>query len=226
MRISLVIIFGEARMRELLYKDLTYSIRRCIFDVQNDIGVGFEEETYHQGLSRKFKQEGISFISKSRTKLKHREILIREFVLDFLVEDKIILSLKCLPGDFLPVNYIQIFTELKLWKKHLGILVNFGQPKVIIERRVFHEKLLVIDENYDFIKNQINEKERQIMKELRDSILFIGKLHGLGFGKPIVQKLVEAELKHQGIRFEKGVSIPVSYLNETHSNFQNALSFD
>ncbi len=205
---------------ELLYRDLTYAIRRCIFDVHNDIGVGYDEETYHQGLIRKFKQEGISFSSKERTELKHREILIREFVLDFLIENKIILSLKCLPCDFLQVNFIQLFTELKLWRKHLGIIANFGQPKVKIERRIFHEKPLVIDENYDYIKNEMNETKRQILKKVRQSILLVGKLHGLGFGKPIVKKIIETELAYQGISCEKGIAIPVNYLGETIRNYK------
>ncbi len=205
---------------ELLYKNLTYAIRQCIFEVHNDIGVGYDEETYHQGLIRRFDLEGISFASKERIKLKHRGILIREFALDFLIEEKIILSLKCLPCDFLQINFIQLFTELKLWQKHLGLMANFGQPKVKIERRIYHEKPLVIDENYDYVKDQMSQTERQIMKRLRQSIVFIGKLHGLGFGKSIVQKIVETELGYQRIRFEKGVPIPVSYLGETIRTFK------
>ena len=100
-----------------LFEDLTYCIRHSIFYIQNELGTGFDEETYHQALTRKFKQEGIPFVSKAKTSLKHRDILIREFILDFLIDDKVILSLKCLPCDFLQINYVQLFTELKLWKK-------------------------------------------------------------------------------------------------------------
>ncbi len=123
-------------MQELLYEDLSFAIRQCVFEVHNDVGVGYDEETYHQGLKRRFALEGISFVSKERTELKHRGIVIREFELDYLIENKVILALKCLPCDFLQVNYIQLFTELKLWQKRLGLLVNFGQPKVKIERRI------------------------------------------------------------------------------------------
>lgn len=220
MRIPSVRIFGVLSVQELLYEDLTYAIRKCIFEVHNDIGVGYDEETYHQGLSRRFVREGISFASKERIKLKHRGISIREFALDFLVEDKIILSLKCLPCDFLQVNYIQLFTELKLWQKHLGLVANFGQPKVKIERRIYHEKPFAVDENYDYIQGQMNETERQIIKKLREVILCVGKLHGLGFGKPIVQRLVETELAYQQVNVEKGTPLPVNYLGETIRTFK------
>ena len=88
-------------MPGLLYEDLTYAIRQCIFDVHNDIGVGYDEETFHQGLIRRFAKGGIPFASKEQFALKHRGILVKTFVLDFMIEDKIILSLKCLPCNFL-----------------------------------------------------------------------------------------------------------------------------
>jgi GxxExxY protein len=201
-------------MDELLYEDLTFAIRQCIFEVHNDIGVGYDEETYHQGLVRRFGREGISFASKEKIELKHRGILVREFKLDFLIENKVILALKCLPSDFLQVNYIQLFTELKLWQKRLGLLVNFGLPKVNIERQIYDEKPLVVDENYDYIKGQMNEVERSVLKKLREAILFVAETHGLGFGKPVIKKIIEKKLAYQNIKFEKGVSVPVNYLGE------------
>lgn len=201
-------------MQELLYKDLTYAIRQCVFDVHNEVGVGYDEETYHQGLIRKFGREGISFSSKEKIRLLHRGILVQEFALDFLLEDNVILALKSLPCDFLQVNYVQLFTELKLWKKHLGLLANFGLPKVKIERRIYDDKPFVVDENYDHVKNRMTETERQIMKRVRDAILCVGEEHGLGFGKSVVRKLVEAELAYQQIQNEKDVPVPVNYLGE------------
>ena len=199
---------------EFLYKDLSYHVRKCIFDVQNEIGVGFDEETYHQGLIRKLKQQGIAFASKARKKLNHRKILIKELVLDFLIENCIILSLKCLPCDFLPINYVQLFNELKLWGKHVGVIANFGLPKVKIARRIFHEKLLNVEENYEFIKDLMNESERETLKNLHQSILFVGRLHGLGYGKNIVQKLIEIELNYNKLNIEKNIGIPVNYFDE------------
>lgn len=201
-------------MQELLYKDLTYAIRQCVFDVHNEAGVGYDEETYHQGLIQKFGKEGIGFSSKEKIKLLHRGMLVREFALDFLLEDKVIVALKSLPCDFLQVNYVQLFTELKLWKKHLGLLVNFGLPKVKIERRIYDDKPFIVEENYEHIKGRMTEDERQIMKKVRDAILFVGESHGLGFGKSVVRKLVDAELAYQQIKSEKDIPVPVNYLGE------------
>jgi GxxExxY protein len=202
-------------LADFLFKDLTYSIRSCIFSVHNDIGVGYDEETYHQALIRKFELAGIPFVSKEHTKLRHRETLIREFVLDFLIEDKVILSLKCLPSNFLQVNFVQLFAELKLWRKNLGFLINFGQPKVKIERIIFHEKPVVIDENFDYIKERMSHQERSVLKELRETIVYVANEQGLGFGKVLLQKIMETELTFRRIKFQKDVSIPINYLGET-----------
>lgn len=210
----------EGQVQELLYEDLTYAIRHCIFDVHNDLGVGFDEETYHQALIQKFEKEGITFVSKERKRLEHRGNLIRKLELDFLVADKIVLALKCLPCNFLQANYVQLFTELKLWKKQVGLLANFGLPKVNIERRVFHEKPLIVEESYDHIKGRMNETERLILKNVRETILTVAELHGLGFGKTVVQQLVEKELAYQRIDYTKGFQVPVNYLGKTIRNFK------
>lgn len=207
-------------MEKLLYKDLSYHIRHCLFEVQNVIGVGFDEETYHQALARKFKREGILCSSKARKMLTHRGVSIREYILDFLIEDKIIVSLKCLPCDFLKANYIQLFAELKLWEKHLGLIVNYGLPRLNIERMVFYEKLLLLEEDYEFIKHKMTESNRKIMKQIRKSLLHVGKMHGLGYSKPIVRRLVEVELEYQKLAFERDLSIPVNYLGETIRNYK------
>jgi len=204
----------------LLYGDLTYNIRKCIYDVHNRIGVGFDEETYHQGLIRKFKNEGISFVSKERKQLKHRNVSIQEFVLDFLIEDKIILSLKCLPCDFLQVNFIQLFAELKIWKKQLGLMANFGLPDVNIERIIYHEKSFTAEENYDYIKNEMTENDREILRKIRQSIILVGKIQGFGFNKRVYRKLINTELAYQKIKIENGITIPVNYQDELIRNYK------
>ena len=101
----------------LLHEKLTYKIRQCIYEVRKEIGAGFDEETYHQGLILSFKHHNIPFVSKEKRTLLHRGIPVRNFINDFLLYDKIILSLKCYPDKFLQSHYVQFYSELKLWKK-------------------------------------------------------------------------------------------------------------
>ena len=63
--------------------------------------------------------------------------LDKEFVLDLLVEDEIILELKSVE-IILPVHEAQLVTYLKLSGKKLGLLINFNVPflKEGIRRRI------------------------------------------------------------------------------------------
>lgn len=73
---------------KLIYGEYTSRLRRCIYDVHNKLGVGYDEEPYHQGLIRQFCKDGIAFVSKERKWLLHRNIPVRRFELDFLTFDK------------------------------------------------------------------------------------------------------------------------------------------
>jgi len=93
-------------------------------------------------------------------------------------------------------------------------MANFGLPKVKIERMIYHEKAFKIEEDYDFIKKEMAEAEREILKKIRQAVILIGKMHGFGFSKLIYRKLIKAELEYQKVKIEKGITIPVHYFDE------------
>jgi GxxExxY protein len=195
----------------LLYEELTYELRRCMIEVHNEIGAGFDEETYHQGLIRRFIKVGMPFVSKQQHVLTHRGVPIRVFELDFLVDNKVITELKCLRCSFLRANYIQVLSHLKLWRRDLGLLVNWGFPRLQIQRIPFSEKTKQIAEDYSFIKGALAKPERETLTRLRDAILCVLEIHGLGYGKSVYQSLVEAELNYRQIKLERGRIINVTY---------------
>ena len=49
-----------------------------------------------------------------------------DFIMDILVEDRIVLEVKSV-DELHPVHYKQLLTYLKLADKQLGILVNFNE---------------------------------------------------------------------------------------------------
>jgi len=208
---------------ELIYKDLTHRIRRCIYDVHNALGTGYDEETYHNALILSLKKVGIPVRSKERRVLIHRDREIKKFELDLIVFDKIILELKSIQCDFLQPNYVQIISYLKLWQKHLGLLVNFGLPKAKIKRIPFTEKEKSIIEDYSYIEHLINHENREHLKNLRAAILSVHELHGLGFGENIYQGLIEAELDFRKVKYEIGKIIPVEYEGHVIRKFEMKL---
>jgi len=55
--------------------------------------------------------------------------LDKEFVIDILVEDKVILELKSVEV-ILPIHEFQLLTYLKLSDRKLGLLINFNVPQL------------------------------------------------------------------------------------------------
>lgn len=167
----------------LLHEKLTYALRGCFYDIHNELGVGYDEESYHLALEERLKKEHISFQSKVVKYVEHRGKKVHKFVADLIIENKVILELKSLQTNFHPTNYLQILSYLRCWRKDLGLLVNFGTSSVKVERIPFTEKKATFIEDYSELRKVINLDNRTYLKILRDSILAVFEVHGLGAGK-------------------------------------------
>ena len=207
-------------MSELIYNDLTHIVIGCFFEIHNSIGVGFDEKAYHNGLKHYFIKNGIDHFSKPRKSIIHRGLKVREFEADFIVFDKIILELKTLQSKFIQTNYVQIISELKLWEMQLGLLVNFGLPKVKIERIPFSPKVITTNEDYSYIRNDLTQNDKEILADLREAVLYIAKIHGLGYGDSIYNKLFMAELDHMKIRYQNRIPININFDEKIISVFK------
>ncbi len=205
---------------ELIYEDLTRELIGCFFDVHNSLGVGYDERGYHEALVRRFRKKGVVHRSKERKELLHRGRHVREFEADLITFGKIILELKTLQSGFIKRNYIQIISELKLWQMSLGLLVNFGLQKVEFERIPFTEKERKVSENYDYIKDCMNEHDRDLLARLREAILYVFEVHGLGYSDITCRKILEKELDFQQIKYQNRMPIKLSYEGESIGVFK------
>ncbi len=215
---------------ELLFKELTYQIKGFTYDVQNELRVGFDEETYHEALKLRLDRAGISYISKATKYLKHRGIHIHKFQLDLLVADKVVLELKNIQSDFHPAHFEQIISYQKYWKKELGLLINFGLPKVKTKRVIFKEVIPIISENYEEIKPLINQNSREHLANIRAIILDLLDKYGLGFNDKIYGPIFQTELSYRNINNNSNVVIPVTFegnnirsYKTTHSIVENQI---
>jgi GxxExxY protein len=90
-------------------------------------------------------------------------------------------------------------------------MVNFGLPDIKIERYAFHEKEPVFVENYEYIKDRIDEKEREILAIVRAAIKDVAVMHKLGYGKVVWRKIVTAELDYKQLSYNKNTMVPVQF---------------
>ena len=111
---------------EMTDHELSYQIRGAAMEVYNTLGPGLLESIYHKAMIYELQSRGLDVKSEVPLEVYYKGILIEKSLrLDLLVEDQIIVELKSVE-DILPIHYKQLKTYLKLYKKELGWLINFG----------------------------------------------------------------------------------------------------
>jgi len=117
----------------MLHKELTEKVIESCFEVINELGAGFLESVYEKALLLILNQKGISTRSQVPLKVKFRGEVVGEFFADVLVEEKLIVELKAVRG-VLPEHQAQVINYLKATGIDVGLLVNFGAPKLEVKR--------------------------------------------------------------------------------------------
>lgn len=111
---------------ESWYNSITERIIKCAIEVHKELGPGLMESVYEVCLKKVITDEGLNVKSQIIVPVHFRgEILDKEFVIDLLVEEEIVLELKSVE-IVLPVHEAQLVTYLKLSGKKLGLLINFN----------------------------------------------------------------------------------------------------
>lgn len=107
--------------------DGTRPILDCIFEVYQQLGPGLLESVYEEALMIELASRGIQAQRQVPVCAKYKgKDLGMHFVMDILIEDRIVLELKSVE-ELHPVHYKQLLTYLKLADKRLGFLVNFNE---------------------------------------------------------------------------------------------------
>ncbi len=115
-------------MRNIIYKELSYKIVGAAIEVHKEFGPGLFESIYEYCLVKELRNRGLKVERQVLLPLIYKgERLSKDFFIDVLVEDKIILELKCVE-IILPVHEVQLLSYLKLADKRLGMLLNFNVP--------------------------------------------------------------------------------------------------
>lgn len=102
---------------KIIYPTLSYLITGICFDIHNSLGRYSREKQYCNDLELRLKQAKVPY---------KREFNIKATgnVLDFVIDDKIILEVKAKPV-LLKEDYYQLQRYLQTLNINLGLLVNF-----------------------------------------------------------------------------------------------------
>ena len=108
------------------YNQLSSEIIRCAIEVHKELGPGLLESVYEICLLRELINAGIEAKRQVPVPIIYKEELLdKEFVIDLLVENKIIVEVKA-KETILKIHEFQLGTHLKLSGIKLGLLINFN----------------------------------------------------------------------------------------------------
>jgi GxxExxY protein len=117
-----------------LFIDETKLIIGACFEVHNQLGHGFLEPIYQEALMYEFISRQIPFQKEKKLEVFYKEHKLEKFyIADYVCFDNIILELKAAEG-IIDEHVAQVLNYLRATNFKLGLLVNFGTPKVQIKR--------------------------------------------------------------------------------------------
>ena len=120
----------NANKRELIYKDQVYHIVGAAMNVSRELGCGFLEAVYQESLEMEFADCNVPFEPQKRINISYKNrMLKREYVADFICYDKIIVEIKAIKG-ITGIEEAQLLNYLKATELLLGLIINFGHPKM------------------------------------------------------------------------------------------------
>jgi GxxExxY protein len=119
--------------KELPHSDISEKIIGCCFEIAKELGSGFLENVYKNALFIAMRQKGLNISAEQVFEVIFRKHKIGKYVADLIVENLVIIELKCCKV-LLPEHQAQLINYLKASGMPVGLLVNFGNQKLEYKR--------------------------------------------------------------------------------------------
>lgn len=117
------------------FEALTQKIIGCAFQVYNRMGFGFIESVYEKCLLIELGKAGLIAESQRAIKVYYDETVVGDFIADLVVDDTVIVEIKSV-RRLNPAHEAQLVNYLVATGKPVGLLLNFGEEKVDVKRKV------------------------------------------------------------------------------------------
>lgn len=114
------------RIKPEAFKQEGYDLMAAAFEVYNDRGYGMGEDLYQECLEIELEMRAIPFVAKQELSCfyKGRE-LKKRYIPDLFVLNCLIVELKAVT-QLLPEHEAQLLNYLRITKRPVGYLINFG----------------------------------------------------------------------------------------------------
>ncbi|HXK06130.1 MAG TPA: GxxExxY protein [Verrucomicrobiae bacterium] len=112
-----------------LEENCTEAVIGSAFEVANVLGAGFLEKVYERAMIRELGLRGLSAKPHVSFPVCYKGQYVGEYVADLVVEEKVIVELKCV-DRFANEHLAQCINYLKASGLRVALLINFQKPKV------------------------------------------------------------------------------------------------
>ena len=103
-------------------------------EVHRLLGPGFLEAVYQTALAHELELQGIPFEQQKRLTVKYKDLVVGEYIADFVIDGKIIVEIKAV-SNLTSSHQAQALNYLAATGYQLAILINFGATS-LQQRRV------------------------------------------------------------------------------------------
>ena len=114
---------------------LTENIIGCAYNVYNKMGFGFLESVYEKCMLIELRNAGLDVESQKSITVYYENEIVGEFVADIIVNNTVILELKSV-RQIINAHEVQLVNYLVATGKPVGLILNFGESKVEIKRKI------------------------------------------------------------------------------------------
>jgi GxxExxY protein len=108
--------------------DESFKIKQACIEVRKRLGNGFLEKVYENALIIELELLKFNVKSQKTIKVKYRDQIIGDYKADLIVDNKIIIELKC-AERVSNLHKAQLLNYLKVTGYKLGILINFPNSR-------------------------------------------------------------------------------------------------
>ena len=112
--------------------DVTSRILAAAHEVHRALGPGFEEVIYQRALARELPVHNLEFSREVWIDVQYKGENVGRKRVDFIV-DEVMVEIKA-KRELEPVDFVQTLSYLKASGYKVGLLLNFGAPKLGIKR--------------------------------------------------------------------------------------------
>ena len=123
-------------VEDLLFKDECYRIIGICMKIHSVLGHGFKEIIYKDAMEIEFEKNKIHFEREKQFRIMYEGIeLKRKFTVDYLLHNAIVLEVKA--QYIMPTPaFRQTLNYIKASEVQLGLMINFGEPRLKFQRVV------------------------------------------------------------------------------------------